>query len=116
MAIRWGRISKRKNYDEALLTRLVDGAAELGQEYFDLDAGWAEGDDYISSPGNWERMKRQKFPNGLKPFAHYVRTKGLKLGMWLGSAERFRVFPLLFPALNHSFQILTSRDFLMAAS
>lgn len=29
--------------------------------------------------------------------------------------QGFRVFRLLFPALNHGFQILTSRDFLTAA-
>jgi alpha-galactosidase len=72
--------------DEALLRRLADRAAELGLEYFVLDAGWFAGcgAGYAFSPGvgNWERVDAAKFPNGLEPLADYVRAKGLKFGLW----------------------------------
>lgn len=72
--------------NEAFLRRLVDRAAELGLEYFVLDAGWFAGcgTGYAFSPGvgNWERVDPQKFPNGLEPLAGYVRSKGLKFGLW----------------------------------
>lgn len=74
-------------FDEALLQRMVDVAAEVRQEYFLLDAGWFAGAPttrvgFGAGVGNWEEIDRNKFPNGLRPFADYVRSKGLKFGLW----------------------------------
>jgi alpha-galactosidase len=70
--------------DEPFLRRLADRAAELGVEYFVLDAGWYAGveDDYNEGLGNWERVNPAMHPEGLGPAAEYVRSKGLKLGLW----------------------------------
>jgi alpha-galactosidase len=74
------------NFDEDLLRRLVNRAAELGLEYFVLDAGWfagcGPGYDFSSGVGNWERVDAAKFPQGLEPLADYVRAKGLHFGLW----------------------------------
>jgi alpha-galactosidase len=75
---------------------LVDAAAEVGQEIFEVDAGWYQGTPYspywdmrntwpaIShSLGNWELgEERSRFPSGLKDLADYVRSKGMKFGLW----------------------------------
>lgn len=73
-------------FNDQLLRNLVDGAAALGQEYFLIDAGWYSGTkgdlDFMSGLGNWHSVDRKKLPDGLKPVAAYVRSKGLKLGLW----------------------------------
>lgn len=73
-------------FDESVLRKLADGASAIGQEYFLLDAGWytgTEGDlDFSPGLGNWYDVDRGKLPNGLGPIAEYVRSKGLKFGLW----------------------------------
>mgnify|MGYP000868589028 CR=1 FL=1 len=74
------------HFDEQLLRQLAGSAASIGQEYFLLDAGWYTGidasGDFGTGVGNWEEIDRVKFPNGLGAFADYVRSKGLKFGLW----------------------------------
>lgn len=74
------------DFDEAFLRRLAERVAELGLEYFVLDAGWfagcGPGYAFSQGVGNWERVDPQKLPNGLEPVADYVRSKGLKFGLW----------------------------------
>lgn len=69
-------------FTEPLLKKHIDAAAAIDQEYFLLDAGWYEGDDWFSSVGNWDLVSKSRLPNGLKPVADYVRSKGLKFGLW----------------------------------
>jgi alpha-galactosidase len=78
----WFGIEETLN--EALLRRQVDRAAELGLEYFEVDAGWYGGasKNFADGVGNWERVDRTKFPDGLEPLAEYVRAKGLRFGLW----------------------------------
>ncbi|MDA8217733.1 MAG: alpha-galactosidase, partial [Dehalococcoidales bacterium] len=80
-------------FDEALLRTLADRAAELGLEYFVVDAGWyagcGSGYDYGRGVGNWGTVDRRKFPEGLESFAEYVHGKGLGLGLWF-EIERAR--------------------------
>lgn len=70
--------------DEPLLKGMVDayvssGMADAGYKYFVLDDGWmsmergADG-NLIADP--------KKFPNGMKAFADYVHSKGLKFGLY----------------------------------
>jgi alpha-galactosidase len=66
--------------NEELLEREADVAAELGIEYFCIDAGWFDG-DFPDGVGNWT-VNRSKFPNGLGPIGKYVAAKGMKLGLW----------------------------------
>ncbi len=65
---------------EEMLKRQMDAAADLGLEYFCIDAGWFEG-GFPSGVGNWT-LDRAKFPNGLGPVGKYAAEKGMKLGLW----------------------------------
>lgn len=68
------------------LRRQVDRAAEIGLEYFVVDAGWyagcESGYDFSPGTGNWEIVDDRKFPDGLESLAAYVRSKGLQPGLW----------------------------------
>lgn len=74
------------DFDEAFMRRQVDRCAELGVEYFVLDAGWyagcGRGGQFSTGVGNWLRVDAAKFPDGLEPLAEYVRSKGMRFGMW----------------------------------
>ncbi len=59
----------------------VDAAAVLGVEMWCLDAGW--NGDFEPATGNWEKADPSKFPEGLRPLADYVRSKGMRFGLWI---------------------------------
>ena len=66
---------------------MIDAAAEIGCEYYVIDAGWfieEEGndDDWWSILGEYEEAK-SRFPNGLKFVIDYIRLKGMIPGLWL---------------------------------
>jgi alpha-galactosidase len=70
------------NIDEKLIFELADAASECGIEEFVIDDGWQD------SYGDWG-INKQKFPNGLKPVFDYIKSKGMRPGVWisLGAAE-----------------------------
>ncbi|RIV25074.1 alpha-galactosidase [Fibrisoma montanum] len=72
----------RQNIDEKLVMELAKAAADAGMKEFVIDDGWA--DNY----GDWV-IDRKKFPNGLKPVFDYIKSLGMKPGMWVsvGSAS-----------------------------
>ena len=90
------------DFDEISLRRLVVQAAVMGLEYFVLDAGWFAGCgphySFSTGVGNWERVDVGKFPQGLEPFASYVRAQGLKFGLWFEPERAHRASDL---ATNH---------------
>lgn len=100
-----------EDFDEALLKKLADGAAAIGQEYFLLDAGWYAGaskqEGFNAGLGNWDEVDKNKLPNGLRPVADYVRSKGLKFGMWF---EPERVASGTRLAIEHPEWILWEHD------
>ncbi len=70
------------NINEKLIYELADAAADCGIEEFIIDDGWQD------SYGDWG-INKEKFPNGLKPVFDYIKSKGMKPGLWisLGAAE-----------------------------
>ncbi len=70
------------NINDKLIHELADAASECGIEEFVIDDGWQD------SYGDWG-INKEKFPNGLKPVFDYIKSKGMKPGVWisLGSAE-----------------------------
>ena len=80
-----------ENLSETLLMKQADRAAELGAEYFEVDAAWFAGgvSNFADGVGNWERVDAAKFPIGLEPLADYVRAKGMRFGLWF-EPERAR--------------------------
>ncbi len=70
---------------EDFLMAQADAAAELGMEYFVVDAGWyagCPGGDFQPGVGNWEVVDADKFPRGLEPVARYVSDRGMGFGLW----------------------------------
>lgn len=79
----------QRDIDEASIYELAKAAAECGVEEFVIDDGWQLN---IHSPkgkpeyqGDWEIDKR-KFPNGLKPVFDYIKSLGMKPGLWISLA------------------------------
>lgn len=66
----------RREVNEKMVKELADAAAACGVEEFIIDDGWQVGF------GDWE-IDYQKFPNGLKPVFDYIKSKGMKPGLWL---------------------------------
>ena len=63
---------------------LVDIASKVGCEEFCIDAGWfAVGDQWWNILGEWKE-EPSNFPNGgLKYVIDYIKSKGLKAGIWI---------------------------------
>lgn len=72
----------RHNIYDKLIYELADAAAECGFQEFVIDDGWQ------TSYGDWG-IDTVKFPGGLKPVFDYIKSKGMKPGLWisLGAAE-----------------------------
>lgn len=72
--------------NDALVRSLADVAAECGVEEFVIDWGWSvTKSDGRSGYGDWV-VDQRKFPNGLKATFDYVRSKGMKPGLWISLA------------------------------
>ncbi len=61
---------------------LIDAAAEMGCEYFCIDAGWYADGVWWDWVGEWQES-RKRFPNGLREVTDYIRKKGMIPGVWL---------------------------------
>jgi alpha-galactosidase len=82
---------------EELLRKQADRAAELGAEYFVVDAGWypATGEKFWAGVGNWQRVDREKFPRGLEPLAAHAKARGMRFGLWFEPERAYRGSDLL---------------------
>jgi len=71
-----------KNINETLLMELAKSAAAAGMKEFVIDDGWSE------NYGDWV-IDKKKFPHGLKPVFDYIKSLGMKPGLWVsvGSAS-----------------------------
>jgi len=71
-----------KNIDEKLVMELAKAASDAGMKEFVIDDGWQD------SYGDWG-IDMKKFPNGLKPVFDYIKSLGMKPGLWvsIGSAS-----------------------------
>lgn len=62
--------------------READSYADLGVEYFVVDAEWFRG-KFRNGIGNWELEDKTRFPDGMAVLAEHVRSLGMKFGSWL---------------------------------
>jgi len=71
-----------KEINEKLVIELAKAAAAAGMKEFVIDDGWQD------SYGDWG-IDYKKFPNGLKPVFDYIKSLGMKPGLWVsvGSAS-----------------------------
>ena len=72
----------RKNIDAKLIMELAKAAADAGMKEFIIDDGWQ------TNYGDWV-IDKTKFPDGLKPVFDYIKSLGMKPGLWVsvGSAS-----------------------------
>jgi len=73
--------------NEKLIYELADAAAECGFEEFIIDDGWQTNNGSGSNSSNeikedWG-VNQDKFPNGLKPVFDYIKSLGMKPGLWI---------------------------------
>jgi alpha-galactosidase len=73
----------KKEINEKLVMELAKAAADAGMKEFVIDDGWQD------SYGDWG-IDKKKFPNGLKPVFDYIKSLGMKPGIWIsiGSATK----------------------------
>lgn len=72
--------------DAKLVRELADAAAECGIEEFVIDDGWQINiSDGKYGRGDWA-VDEKKFPGGLKPVFDYIKSKGMRPGLWLSLA------------------------------
>ncbi len=75
-----------RNINEKLVMELAKSASECGVEEFIIDDGWQINiDDPEGNKGfhgDWE-VDKKKFPNGLKPVFDYIKSLGMKPGLWV---------------------------------
>lgn len=64
-----------------LLKPVVRTCAELGVEYFCIDASWVSG-GFRQGIGNWRRGASEAFPDGMSAFNAWVGELGLKPGLY----------------------------------
>ena len=65
------------------LLPVIDAAADLGAEYFVIDAGWyADDAGWWSTVGEWQ-PSTTRFPNGLAEVTDHIRERGMVPGLWL---------------------------------
>ena len=69
------------DFDEPFLRRQVRRAAGLGVEYWVHGPGWFEG-GFPAGVGNWDRADPARYPHGLEALADFVRSAGMKFGLW----------------------------------
>ena len=63
---------------------VIDKAAELGCEYYVMDAGWYTTPEisWFDGVGEW-KADSQRFPEGLRKVFDYIKSKGMRPGIWL---------------------------------
>jgi len=79
---------------DSLVREVAKAAAECGVQEFIIDDGWQINDRGLTSDlkwgnnyGDWN-VDQKKFPGGLKPTFDYIKSLGMKPGLWIsiGSA------------------------------
>lgn len=73
------------NPNEEQTRRLVPAIAEAGADYYVIDCGWhneEEANAIYSYVGQWKESKK-RFPHGLRAITDYIRSFGMKAGLWI---------------------------------
>jgi alpha-galactosidase len=64
------------------LLPLIDAAADVGADYFCIDAGWYAEGDWWNTVGAWQ-PSTTRFPNGLGEVIERIHARGMVPGLWL---------------------------------
>ncbi|MFZ4402084.1 MAG: glycoside hydrolase family 36 protein [Bacteroidales bacterium] len=67
------------NINDKLIREIADNLQKTGTDVLIIDDGWQDNwGDYNSHPS--------RFPNGIEETCHYIKSKGIKPGMWFSIA------------------------------
>ena len=61
----------------------VSKAADIGMEYFVVDAGWYGEGNFWNCRGDWEERQIGGFKGRMRELSDIVRAHGMKFGFWL---------------------------------
>ncbi|MBC7289685.1 MAG: alpha-galactosidase, partial [Armatimonadetes bacterium] len=80
---------------------LAENLKKFGLTYVQIDDGWQGVGHGSGENRDWFVTEPKKFPHGMKWLADYIRSKGLKPGIWLipfntSNEDLFRAKPELF--------------------
>jgi alpha-galactosidase len=64
------------------LLPLIDAAADVGADYFCIDAGWYAEGDWWNTVGVWQ-PSTTRFPKGLGEVIERIHSHGMTPGLWL---------------------------------
>lgn len=71
-------------------------AAEMGVEYFVIDAGWFGRDGrWSNNIGDWRENEDSAFRGRMSEFSGYVKSLGMKFGLWLEPERALANTPVL---------------------
>lgn len=95
MSNTWGDRSQDKAVCESFILRELERAKQLHVDIVQIDDGWQSGitansalkkggvwEGYYKEDGNFWKVNREKFPNGLKPIVSKAREYGVEIGLW----------------------------------
>lgn len=101
----------RFTYEDVL--QQIEKAAEIGAEYFVVDAGWfGEGEDWCDARGDWGENLTFGFKGRMKDAADEARRHGMKFGFWIepecasGFSKIFKEHPGFFIKGNGGYNFL----------
>ncbi len=93
---------------DSLVREVALAAAECGIQEFIIDDGWQVNDGAVSSADAWGnnygdwKVDEQKFPGGLRPTFDFIKSLGMKPGLWItigaatGNAKVYKDHPEYF--------------------
>ena len=61
---------------------MIDAAAQVGCEYYVVDAGWYTDGDWWTDVGEWIPSP-ERFPGGIRQVMDHIRRRGMIPGIWL---------------------------------
>jgi len=74
------------NFNEKVLTDMMDDASKMGIEMFVLDDGWFGNkyprDNDSAGLGDWQ-TNMKKLPHGISFLADHAEKRGMKFGLWI---------------------------------
>ncbi|MCQ2520594.1 MAG: alpha-galactosidase [Lachnospiraceae bacterium] len=98
------------NPTEDKLKNIADHMAGHKVQYLVIDSGWygTEEGYWFDYTGEW-KINKYRFPNGLKPVADYIRSKGMIPGIWF----EFEVVSRLCKLFNNADYLLKKDGYIL---
>lgn len=82
----------RSAINDSLIQEVAKAAAQCGIQEFVIDDGWQINEGSKTNDNGWGHnygdwlVDKSKFPNGLKPIFDYIKSLGMKPGLWISVA------------------------------